>query len=195
LGIDLNPVKPTEKLPNLQFKVMDFNEEWDFEEKFDFVHVRFLGFALPEKALRSVYENLRPGGWLEITEWVTVLRSSDHSTEGTAFETWNQSLQHGLRTLGSSAEFALRYPSLLRRNGFVQVTERRNWVPINAWAPGKQLQRIGSMMTDNVTTFMDGATGPVFTDGLGWTPERTQSMLEDARKQIGDTSLHSFMTL
>ena len=63
----------------------DATEEWDFTEKFDFIHARMLG-ELPNKhrLIQEIYENLNPGGWAEFTEWAMIIRSPNRSLEGTA---------------------------------------------------------------------------------------------------------------
>lgn len=76
---------------------MDVTEEWNFETKFDFIHVRMLGDIQDKaKLLQSIYDNLNPGGWIEITEWIVLLQSPNHSIESTAFYRWNLLLRQGM---------------------------------------------------------------------------------------------------
>lgn len=42
IGIDLSPIQPTSVPPNLEFQVMDADEEWDFNERFDLIHTRLM---------------------------------------------------------------------------------------------------------------------------------------------------------
>lgn len=52
IGIDLSPIQPSDVPPNLEFQIMDADEEWDFNERFDLVHTRLMngvsGLALCE---------------------------------------------------------------------------------------------------------------------------------------------------
>lgn len=97
LGVDLERVKAPFKLPNCSFMEMDVTEEWHFDTKFDFIHVRMLGDMQDKaKLLQAIYDNLNPGGWVEITEWIVLLQSPNHSIESTAFYRWNLLLRQGM---------------------------------------------------------------------------------------------------
>lgn len=103
LGIDVEAVQTSESLPNCHFQVMDATGQWSFAEKFDFIHVRMLG-DLNDRAqlFGSIYDNLSPGGWVEISEWVMLLQSPDHSTDNTAFNRWNCHLRDGEQAFEAS---------------------------------------------------------------------------------------------
>ncbi|KAI1085556.1 hypothetical protein F5B20DRAFT_575068 [Whalleya microplaca] len=182
-GVDIEPVRPPYTLPNCRFQVHDFTDEWHFEEKFDFIHMRMIGSLPSEEVFKSIYDNLNPGGWAEFTEWLVILQSPDHSTEGT------------LEKLGKTVFYPLDYKKMLLKQGFQEVHERKYAVPINTWPPGKQLEKIGAMMTTNFLTIIDVLSLPLFTGPLGWTQEALESLLVDVRKDVADTRIHSFMTL
>ena len=42
IGIDLSPIQPTAVPPNLEFQIMDADEPWDFNERFDLIHTRLM---------------------------------------------------------------------------------------------------------------------------------------------------------
>lgn len=90
LGIDLEPTKTTEDLPNCRFEVKDFSTPWNFKEKFDFIYLRMLGGLPSLQLLKRIHANLEPGGWAEFAEWSQVIYNTNHSYEGTALETWNR---------------------------------------------------------------------------------------------------------
>ena len=64
IGIDLSPIQPTAVPPNLEFQIMDADEEWDFNERFDLIHTRLMngvrvllllpspGISLPSPSIR-----------------------------------------------------------------------------------------------------------------------------------------------
>ncbi|KAI1488340.1 S-adenosyl-L-methionine-dependent methyltransferase [Biscogniauxia mediterranea] len=188
LGIDLERVHPEYELPNCRFQVFDFTERWMFGS-FDFIHLRMLGSLPSDEVLNSIYENLNPGGWAEFTEWIVILQSPDHSIDHTAFYKWNRYIQKGKTYL------PYQYKNALRKAGFVNITERKYAVPVNTWPPGKQLQRIGTMMTTNYMTIIEALSLPIFTEILGWSRQAFDSLLVDVKKDIGDPRIHSFMTL
>ncbi|KAJ2999177.1 hypothetical protein NUW58_g88 [Xylaria curta] len=197
IGVDLDSVKlPPAILPkNCQFQVADFNEKWSYDFKFDFVHLRHLG-NLPKKELvTTIYENLNPGGWAEFTEWVVSIQSTSNSFTESRFYKWMTYWKLGLERLRTSVYYPLAYKGLLTEVGFKNVTERKYAVPLNPWPPGRQLQKIGSMMALNINTILEPMSTPIFTGVLGWTPEDLESLLAEVRRELADVKMHAFMTL
>lgn len=82
---------------------------------------------------------------------------------------------------------------MMQRAGFARVTERKYSVPVNAWPSSPSLRQLGDMMTSNFLTILDAMSRPLFTGALGWSDERLDAFLDDVRKDIADTRIHSFM--
>ncbi|KAI0805280.1 S-adenosyl-L-methionine-dependent methyltransferase [Xylaria sp. FL0064] len=196
LGVDIDPIKPPFRLPNCRFQVADFNKEWSYDFKFDFIHLRHLG-GLPEThVVPTIYENLSPGGWAEFTEWVVSIQSTRNSFIETSFYKWLNFWKSGLKKIGQTVYYPLEYKRLLTEAGFRNVTERKYAVPVNPWPPGKQLQRIGSMMLSNINKILEPMSMPIFTRYLGWSPEAVESLLDEVRKELADVeAMHAYMTL
>ncbi|QKD57568.2 S-adenosyl-L-methionine-dependent methyltransferase [Fusarium oxysporum Fo47] len=183
---------------NCSFIAMDITHDWDFTGggNFDFIHIRQLGDIQDKKKLvQSTFDNLEPGGWVEFTEWIAILQSPNHSLDGTAFRKWNDLLEQGMRSFGTTLYYPNKFKPLLQETGFEHIIETRNGAPTNACYPGKRLQRIGHLMTQNWLLVLEPLTMPVFTQALGWSPDQVKSFLVDVRKEIGNTQYHSFMTL
>jgi trans-aconitate methyltransferase len=81
IGTDLSPIQPGAVPPNCIFYVDDMESEWTFgsDEAFDFIHGRALTGSITDFDLlyRRIYENLKPGGWLEMQEYQSTLYSDD----------------------------------------------------------------------------------------------------------------------
>ncbi|KAI0526402.1 S-adenosyl-L-methionine-dependent methyltransferase [Xylaria bambusicola] len=196
LGIDIDPVKSSFSLPNCRFEVTDFNKEWSYDVKFDFIHLRHYG-RLPKKdVVTSIYETLSPGGWAEFTEWIISVQFTQGSSTSISVHKWMSCWNSGLLELGRSVHFPLQYRSLLTEVGFKNVTERKYAVPMNPWPPGKSLQRLGSMMNLNVSKILEPMSMPIFTEALGWTPEAVKSLLAEVLKELADADhVHAYLTL
>ncbi|KAK6079509.1 hypothetical protein SCUP234_05678 [Seiridium cupressi] len=195
LGIDVEPVRPPYLLPNCRFETIDASQPWSFDHTFDFIHMRMVG-ELPNgkhKLFETMWEHLMPGGWIEITEWIVKFQSPNHSLN--MFNIWNKNFKRGMRKFGSSPNWALQWKAIMQDRGCLNVQERRHPVPLNPWPPGQRLQRQGQMMAENVQTFLEGATMPVFTGALGWTHDQVQELLAALRKEVVDTEVHGFLTL
>lgn len=183
-------------MPNCQFRTMDAAGKWDLNRQFDFIHVRMLGdVADKEQFVRTIYEHLNPGGWVEFTEWIVVLQSPNRSLYGTAFHKWNLLLRQGLRNMGRSLQYPSQYQPILRKAGFERFKLTKYAAPTNACYPGKKCQRFGAMMSDNWNAIIEPLSVPVFTIGLGWSEPQVQSLVRDVRREITDTNYHSFITL
>jgi hypothetical protein len=104
-------------------------------------------------------------------------------------------VEAGLKKLGSSLFYPNEYKPLLRKAGFAHITETKNGAPTNACYPGKWMRRVGDMMVNNWKSILKPLTMPIFTTALDWTPEQVEALLAEVRKEIGDTRIHSFMTL
>ncbi|KAI8719828.1 hypothetical protein NCS52_00765000 [Fusarium sp. LHS14.1] len=198
LGVDIEPVHPLYTRSNCTFLTKDVTHEWDFTDggNFDFIHVRQLGDIQEKRNLiQRCFDNLKPGGWVEFTEWIAILQSPNHSLRGTAFRKWNDLLEQGMRQCGTTLYYPDKLKPLLQETGFEHIIETRNGATTNACYPGKKLQRIGHLMTQNWLLILEPLSMPVFTQALGWTPEEVKTFLVDVRKEIGNTQYHSFMTL
>ncbi|KAI7772270.1 hypothetical protein LZL87_007631 [Fusarium oxysporum] len=197
LGVDIEPVHPPYTKSNCSFKTFDITHDWDIFNggNFDFIHIRQLGdIGDKKKLVQSAFDNLRPGGWVEFTEWIAILQSPNHSLNGTAFRRWNDLLEQGMRNFGTTLKYPEKFRPVLQEVGFERIIETRHGAPTNACYPGKKLQRIGHLMTQNWLFILEPLTMPVFTQGLGWSPEQVKKFLVDVKKEIGNTKYHSFMT-
>lgn len=56
--------------PNLTFEIDDAEDEWLYSTQFDFIHTRTLCGGIRDwpKFHKQAYNNLRPGGWIEMHE-------------------------------------------------------------------------------------------------------------------------------
>lgn len=92
-----------------------------------------------------------------------------------------------LDKMGQPVHYPLELKPILQKKGFPVVYERKFAAPINRWPPGKQLDRLGTMMTTNFLSIIDTISLSLFTTSLGWSPKEVESLLRDVRQEIGDT--------
>ncbi|KAI1839523.1 hypothetical protein JX266_014267 [Neoarthrinium moseri] len=93
LGVDVDPVRASYHLPNCRFEVSDASQPWNYGGTFDFIHMR-MGGELPigkHKPFETIYEHLKPGVWVEITEWLIKFQSPKHSLD--KFNIWNHAFK------------------------------------------------------------------------------------------------------
>ncbi|KAK8014928.1 methyltransferase domain-containing protein [Apiospora arundinis] len=198
LGVDLVPVKTAPSESNCSFCVGDVEGDWQFSPgNFDYIYARSLArkFSNTRQYLDSVYANLTPGGFAEFQEWITELRCPNGSLEGTAMHRWNRGMLQAFKQIGQELDFINGYPAKLADAGFVNITERRYPVPVTCWAPGKRLQRIGSLMRQNTGVILDLYSETVFVGVLGWTKEELQTLIRDVRNDLLNNNIHCYAVL
>lgn len=81
IGTDLSPIQPLWVAPNSEFLIDDIESEWAYvpEEAFDIIHGRGLAGSIKdwEKLYANIFQHLKPGGYLEMQEYETWIRSDD----------------------------------------------------------------------------------------------------------------------
>lgn len=118
LGTDLSPIQPDYVPPNCHFEVDDAEDEWVYSYKFDYVHGRYICPFLADipKLLGMIYDNLNPGGYVEIMETLMLMKAIDDSLKDHPLQTWNQMMVEGRQLSPCSVSFiALHVLSPLRR--------------------------------------------------------------------------------
>jgi hypothetical protein len=89
IGSDLSQIQPDGVVPNCSFVVEDAEEDnWAFDFEFDYIHMRMVAscFDDPDKVCRNIFNNLEPGGWVEIHDADARMRSEDGSDEGVSLD-------------------------------------------------------------------------------------------------------------
>lgn len=197
LGTDLSPIQPDWTPPNCRFEVDDIEDEWLWSTKFDFIYGRYITPFLSDlpKFARNCYDNLEPGGYVELLEATMLFQAVDGSHEGTAMQRWNSLMVEGVKKVGRDPFSPIRLHSLLKEAGFVNITERRLAVPTSPWPKGKRQKVIGTLEMQNLLEVAHGITMSVFTKALGWTADEVEALLVEVRENLQDTRIHTYIPL
>ena len=197
IGTDLSPIQPTWVPPNCKFYVDDAEAEWDYstDEHFDFIHGRGLGSGIADwpRFYSQVYQNLKPGGWLEMMEPEARLRSDDDTIQGAP---WLRRLADGLheasRKIGKSLNVAYMHKKWLEDTGFVDVREEVYKTPIGVWPKDPKLKEIGRFQRAQALDAVDSYTLALFTRVLGHSLQETQALIERVKCEVADPKLHLY---
>lgn len=102
------------------------------------------------------FENLAPGGWLELAD-ITFPTLSDDGTllPNSPLAQWNEYVIKAGHMLGHSIESAKHYRAQMVEAGFVNVQERLFKWPINAWPKDGRFKEIGESFTFPVVVSSD----------------------------------------
>ena len=84
-------------MPISRFEIDDAEDEWIYSYQFDYIHGRYICPFMTDvpKFIRNIYENVKPGGHVEIMETLMLIEAVDNSLEGTALEKWGKMTREG----------------------------------------------------------------------------------------------------
>lgn len=151
IGTDLSPIQPTWVPPNCHFYVEDVEGDWPYQpgEEFDFVHGRGMGGSISDwgRLYKQIYDNLKPGGWVEMQEYETDMYSDDNTLDNAPLIRKFQQLgDEASAKIGKQFNVAATHKQRLVDAGFVNVRDdvykvRNPPFPVlspNSSTPGKR---------------------------------------------------------
>ncbi|KAH7169999.1 S-adenosyl-L-methionine-dependent methyltransferase [Dactylonectria macrodidyma] len=194
IGVDLSPIQSDMVPPNLSFQVDDLEAPWTFTSKFDFIYSRMMTAAFADwpRFFEQAYENLTPGGWLEVTDICPLTTDDGSLPQDSAAFRWVTQLLEGTRAVGRPFDGAFKYREQLQTQGFTNITQVIYKWPQNRWPKHPKLKEIGTWNLENITSGLEGLSAAVFTRVLGWTKEELDIFLVDVRKDLKNTAYHTY---
>lgn len=148
LGNDLSPIQPVFLPPNLSFEVDDLEEPWTFSTKFDYIHARMMTGSIVDwpRLIKQSYENLTPGGWLELQD-ITFPAKCDDGTwpEDSSLKKWTEMMQEASLKFGRDASSAEQYKEQMIAAGFEDVVEIKYKWPMNRWPKDAKMKELGML--------------------------------------------------
>jgi len=197
-GTDLSPIQPDMVPPNCMFYVDDFESEWTFgpDEAFDFIHGRGIGGSINDFGLlySRIFRNLKPGGWVEIQEYETCIRSNnDPSMKNIPnIVKWDALCNEASAMFGKSISIAREQKQHLINAGFHNVRDDVYKVPIGTWPAEPKLKEIGRYQLElvllSIESFTQGFLGRV----KGWSNEECEVIMAEVRREVRDPKLHLY---
>ncbi|RDW95065.1 hypothetical protein BP5796_00828 [Coleophoma crateriformis] len=195
LGIDLSPMQPSFLPPNLVFQLDDLEEPWRFNFKFDFIYTRMMTGAFSDwpKYFNQAFENLNPGGYIELADCTYPFVADDLSlSKDSALTKWCQLMMDGCAAMGRPIDSAVRYKAQLEEAGFTDVVELKYKWPLNRWPKDKKAKELGMWTYENMYGGILGFSLAIFTRVLGWTREDTELFIAEVQKEVRDHKIHSY---
>ncbi|KAM0542837.1 hypothetical protein ACHAPJ_012617 [Fusarium lateritium] len=181
--------------PNVKFEIDDVDEEWTYNEPFDYIHSRFMNFSVQDwkSYLKKIYENLSPGGYVELQDVDVIMGSDDGTlTEDTTLYKWCRLLDEAAIKFDRFFERTTKFKDLLEEVGFVDVVETRFKWPTNGWPKDKKYKELGLWNKANASSALEALTMAPFTRGLGWSREEVEVFLAQLRKDWNNPKIHAY---
>ncbi|KAH8723515.1 S-adenosyl-L-methionine-dependent methyltransferase [Phaeosphaeriaceae sp. PMI808] len=197
LGIDLSPIQSNWVPPNLKFMVDDAESEWVSPlNHFHYIHTRHMIHALrdwPQLLGRSI-RHLKPGGWIECQEIDHIPHCDDGTlTKDNPMALYWTHIHSAFGQVGVQSSNAPHLASMMRRVGFINVTERISFVPIGPWSENRHHREIGWYWRKVLMEGLEAIALRAFTKVLGWRREEIEVFLAGVRKAYMDPAIHAFM--
>ncbi|KAL2214517.1 S-adenosyl-L-methionine-dependent methyltransferase [Sarocladium strictum] len=194
-GVDLSPIQPDFVPPNLSFEIDDLEKEWTWRTKFDFIFARMMLGCFEDLPgmIKVAYDNLEPGGYLELQDMALPARSDDETLRPDShLALWcNYCLDAG-KNLGRPVFPVDEYKKYLADAGFEDIVEVQKKWPTNTWPRDRGHKELGAWAYANLAGGLEGLSLAHFTRGLGWSPEETRVFCASTRKDLKDTKIHAY---
>ncbi|KAL8362981.1 hypothetical protein RB601_008989 [Gaeumannomyces tritici] len=169
IGVDLSPIQPSFVPPNVTFYVDDLEAEWTYNQPFDFVYTRMMSASIADwpKLFGQVFENLSPGGWIELLDPVSPIYCDDGTLpKDSAIYRWSNLLAEAAAKLGSRLDSSLTYKDQLLDAGFTNVVQTTYKWPINAWPKDPKHKELGAWSYENTMQALQAISLALFTRAL-----------------------------
>ena len=215
VGTDLSPIQPMWVQPNCRFYVDDVESEWVYRESeaFDFIHGRGMAGSIRDwpKLYEQIYKNLKPGGYLEMQEYETWVRSDDGTLENAKFIIeWQEKIDEASKAFGKQMNVAGLQKGYIQDAGFEDVTEdiykvsllisdnpesllTSNQLPQGPWPKDKKQKLIGRYQIAQMLAAVEPFTLAVFTRSLGWSNQEAQALMAGDRADFRNPKNHLYV--
>ncbi|KAF9871155.1 hypothetical protein CkaCkLH20_11324 [Colletotrichum karsti] len=194
-GNDLSAIMPGHVPPNVKFEVDDIEEEWTWSRPFEYIHSRLMTSSISDWPLylRRCFDNLEPGGYLELQEMDLFPKSDDGTLKPESdFLKWANLLYE------SSVKFGRPYVQMSTiRNymveaGFEDVKMDVYKWPSNSWPRDTKFKELGIWNNEQVLEGLEGFTMAPLTRALEWTPAEVNVLLMNVRKDVNNRAIHAY---
>ncbi|KAK2050173.1 S-adenosyl-L-methionine-dependent methyltransferase [Colletotrichum somersetense] len=194
LAMDLSPTFADAAPPNVTFEIDDFEEEWTYSRPFDYIHSRFMTSSVSDWKvyLQKCYDNLVPGGWVELQEIDFPLSDDGTLKPEHPLIKWSQLIVEASEILGRPYVPIPPLKEVLTEIGFVDVSLSLYKWPSNPWPKDPKYKEIGELQGQNMADALEALCMAPLTRAHNWTRDEVDAFLIDVRKNIKDRSVHAY---
>ncbi|KAL1988146.1 hypothetical protein VTN96DRAFT_676 [Rasamsonia emersonii] len=195
IATDLSCIQPTWVPPNLRFEIDDAESEWQFSQPFEYIHIRSMAGSIADwpRLLQQAYDNLVPGGWIELTDFETWASTDDNSLpETSAYHEFQVRLCEAAAIFGKTMNIAPQFHSLVKNAGFTAVTEETYKVPLSPWPRDPKLKELALYMNLQMMESIEPYSIALFTRVLKWDNNRIQGLLAGVRQDLRNLNYHMY---
>ncbi|KAI6961367.1 hypothetical protein KC355_g12593, partial [Hortaea werneckii] len=179
----------------VQFEIDDAEEEWQYHSKFDYIHIRSMGGSISDwpRLMQQAYDNLRPGGWIEVTDFEAWATTDDNSLPAdSAYAEFQERLSEAATQFGKVMNISPQFKSFVQNAGFQSVVEQQFKAPLAPWPKDRRYRNLGRYMNVQMLDAIEPYSLALFSRVLKWKPERIQALLAGVRQDLGNLNYHMY---
>ncbi|RKK93761.1 hypothetical protein BFJ68_g15433 [Fusarium oxysporum] len=193
LGVDLSPIQPSMVPLNCRFEIDDLEDAWTFKHQFDFIFIRSMiaSFKSWPDIFSKAFENLEPGGYIEVQDNVYPLASDDGTIHNTDILTWSELMVKAANKIGRSITVASKFKSMLEDAGFIDIVEIKKRIPMNRWPKRSRYKELGTWSCYMLQSSLEGISMGLLTR-LGLTVDEVHVLLARVRRDLLSTKIHGY---
>ncbi|KAF4782103.1 TAM domain methyltransferase [Colletotrichum scovillei] len=195
LGVDLSPVRADFVPPNVRFEIDDVEDVWTYSQPFEYIHSRFMTAAIDDwdVFIKRCYDNLTPGGYLELQEADVMPKSDDDLLpKDSSIVKYVNMLHEASEITGRKFVEAPPLKNKMIEAGFVDVELRIFKWPHNTWPKDERYKKLGLWTQENFGSALEALCMAAFTRVLGWTRDEVNVFLIDVRNDLKNKSYHAY---
>ncbi|KAL9064510.1 MAG: hypothetical protein Q9157_007808 [Trypethelium eluteriae] len=175
--------------PNCSFEIHDAEEDdWSYSTPFDYVHGRLIitCFADPLEIIYKCFDNLKPGGYLEIHD-LSPLEFEGDVSRSKPIRRWMDLCIEASTQNGRPWNNAVHFAHWMHEVGFEDVEERLFKLPSNPYEGlSAHQQELGRESMQNLSSAVEALSLRNFTRTLGWTPAGVRELAAAVRRDLSE---------
>ncbi|KAK7963406.1 S-adenosyl-L-methionine-dependent methyltransferase [Apiospora saccharicola] len=221
VGTDLSKIQPEPEVPNCHFEKDDCEEDWLWDPNFDYIHIRQIvtGIRDPKRLFQQAYDNLLPGGWIEIQDGTMEL--DGEGVEDSHIRKWFDYCAAGATAKGFDVRKAKNYRSWLKdigcrfppsfsipvfliflnctgqgvlkltKNSVTEIQAHRFEVPCSPWPKDPQAARIGAYQQQNMHDGLRGVSYLLLRNA-GMSPEEIEEFVRATKVELREGKVKGY---
>lgn len=195
IATDLSAIQPSYVPENLQFEIDDAETPWQFNQRFDYIHLRGMGGSIGDwpQLLKQAYDNLNPGGWIEILDFEAWASTDDGSLpEDSAYHQYQVLLSEASEAFGKRMNISPRFHEYVQNAGFINTQEDASKVPLSPWPTERRQRKLGRYMQIAMSESLEAYSLALFTRLLSWDNNMVQAQLAGVRQDLKNLDYHIY---
>lgn len=167
---------------------------------FDYIHLRamFMCFLRPQALVQTMYDNLKPGGWVEFQDYTMESQPAHEGMRDRIAHSASVQIENliikGLQTMPTYSRELVKvdqWKEWMAEAGFVDIKVDTVLCPMSPWSSDPRLNEIGRLGSE--TTFSAIKAFEKMLASAGWSEEEVEALQQGIIKEHQDPTYQSYI--